>query len=75
MIKATSIFEGAASGSGEQSSKIPLATSDSHKQDAKNQQELIHWHTRYASLSLSYAHTAPPTQRRMHLRLRMQAIG
>ncbi|KAJ8649935.1 hypothetical protein MRB53_002958 [Persea americana] len=37
---------GAASDSGEQSSKIPLGTSDSHKQDAKNQQELIHWHTR-----------------------------
>eukprot|EP00268_Persea_americana_P006154 TRINITY_DN1218_c0_g1_i7.p1 TRINITY_DN1218_c0_g1~~TRINITY_DN1218_c0_g1_i7.p1 ORF type:complete len:886 (+),score=215.52 TRINITY_DN1218_c0_g1_i7:410-3067(+) len=35
-----------ASDSGEQSSKIPLGTSDSHKQDAKNQQELIHWHTR-----------------------------
>ncbi|RWR80580.1 lon protease 2, peroxisomal-like protein [Cinnamomum micranthum f. kanehirae] len=37
---------GAASDSGEQSSKIPLGASDSHKQDAKNQQELIHWHTR-----------------------------
>lgn len=32
--------------SGEQSSKVSMTTSDSHKQDAKNHQELIHWHTR-----------------------------
>ncbi|XP_077244894.1 lon protease homolog 2, peroxisomal-like [Tasmannia lanceolata] len=37
---------GVANDSGEQSSKIPFSASDSHKQDTKNQPELIHWHTR-----------------------------
>nr|DAD18256.1 TPA_asm: hypothetical protein HUJ06_019719 [Nelumbo nucifera] len=32
--------------SGDQGVKEPVSTSDSHKQDSKNQQELIHWHTR-----------------------------
>uniref|UniRef100_A0A5B7ACM6 Lon protease homolog 2, peroxisomal n=1 Tax=Davidia involucrata TaxID=16924 RepID=A0A5B7ACM6_DAVIN len=31
---------------GERSSKIQVGISDSHKVDGKNQQEVIHWHTR-----------------------------
>ena len=34
--------------SGERSSKIQVATSESNKPDGKNQQEVIHWHTRYS---------------------------
>lgn len=36
------------SDSGERSSKIQVATSESNKPDGKNQQEVIHWHTRYS---------------------------
>ncbi|KAJ8632042.1 hypothetical protein MRB53_025378 [Persea americana] len=43
---APALSPGAASDSGERSLKSPLATSDAHKQDAKNQPELIHWHSR-----------------------------
>lgn len=37
------------SDSGERSSRIQVGTSDSQRLDAKNQQEIIHWHTRYVS--------------------------
>ncbi|RWR87368.1 lon protease 2, peroxisomal-like protein [Cinnamomum micranthum f. kanehirae] len=43
---APALSPGAASDSGERSLKSPLATTDAHKQDAKNQPELIHWHSR-----------------------------
>jgi hypothetical protein len=35
------------SDSGERSSRIQVGTSDSQRLDVKNQQEIIHWHTRY----------------------------
>lgn len=38
------------SDSGERSSRIQVGTSDSQRLDAKNQQEIIHWHARYVSL-------------------------
>ncbi|RXH97116.1 hypothetical protein DVH24_035784 [Malus domestica] len=34
------------SDSGERSSRVQVGTSDSHRPDGKNQQEVIHWHTR-----------------------------
>ncbi|XP_057977792.1 lon protease homolog 2, peroxisomal isoform X2 [Malania oleifera] len=37
---------GAGTDSGERSSKIQLGSSDSHKLDGKNQQDIIHWHSR-----------------------------
>ncbi|THG09991.1 hypothetical protein TEA_012685 [Camellia sinensis var. sinensis] len=37
---------GVGTDSGEGSSKIQVGTSDPHKLDGKNQQEIIHWHTR-----------------------------
>lgn len=38
------------SDSGERSSRVQVGTSDSQRLDVKNQQEIIHWHTRYVSL-------------------------
>ncbi|XP_057513156.1 lon protease homolog 2, peroxisomal isoform X1 [Actinidia eriantha] len=37
---------GVGTDSGEGSSKVQVGTSDTHKLDGKNQQEVIHWHTR-----------------------------
>eukprot|EP00262_Sarcandra_glabra_P004138 TRINITY_DN15128_c0_g1_i1.p1 TRINITY_DN15128_c0_g1~~TRINITY_DN15128_c0_g1_i1.p1 ORF type:complete len:888 (+),score=202.63 TRINITY_DN15128_c0_g1_i1:324-2987(+) len=42
----TVLSSGAVNDSGEKNSKLPVSGSDSQKQDAKNHQELIHWHTR-----------------------------
>lgn len=43
-------FEGMGNDSGERSLKAPTETlPDSHKQDGKNQQELIHWHDRWVN--------------------------
>lgn len=38
---------GVGSDSGERSSRIQVGNSDPQKADGKNQQEVIHWHTRY----------------------------
>lgn len=38
---------GVGSESGERGSRVQVGTSDSHRPDGKNQQEVIHWHTRY----------------------------
>lgn len=40
------LSQGVGTDSGERSSKIQVATSESNKPDGKNQQEVIHWHTR-----------------------------
>ncbi|KAK3008796.1 hypothetical protein RJ639_013894 [Escallonia herrerae] len=40
------LYPGAGADLGERSSKHQVGTSDSHKLDGKNQQEVIHWHTR-----------------------------
>ncbi|KAK2998206.1 hypothetical protein RJ639_023390 [Escallonia herrerae] len=40
------LYPGAGADLGEQSSKHQVGTSDTHKFDGKNQQEVIHWHTR-----------------------------
>ncbi|KAK1261873.1 hypothetical protein QJS04_geneDACA008717 [Acorus gramineus] len=37
---------GGGTNSGEQSPRVPVESADAHKQDVKNQQELIHWHNR-----------------------------
>ncbi|KAL5551249.1 hypothetical protein UlMin_001425 [Ulmus minor] len=40
------LSQGAGSDSGERSSRVQVGASDSQKLDGKNQQEVIHWHTR-----------------------------
>ncbi|KAM1584304.1 hypothetical protein ACFX1Z_037300 [Malus domestica] len=40
------LSQGVGSDSGERSSRVQVGTSDSHRPDGKNQQEVIHWHTR-----------------------------
>ncbi|KAK2988088.1 hypothetical protein RJ640_023837 [Escallonia rubra] len=40
------LYPGAGADLGERSSKHQVGTSDTHKLDGKNQQEVIHWHTR-----------------------------
>ncbi|XP_059446543.1 lon protease homolog 2, peroxisomal-like [Corylus avellana] len=40
------LSQGVGSDSGERSSRIQVGTSDSQRLDVKNQQEIIHWHTR-----------------------------
>lgn len=50
-LKLVPCFEslGVGSDSGERSSRIQVGASDSQRLDVKNQQENIHWHTRYES--------------------------
>ncbi|XVF13521.1 hypothetical protein REPUB_Repub08aG0214900 [Reevesia pubescens] len=40
------LSQGVGSESGERSSKVQVSTSDAHKVDGKNHQEVIHWHNR-----------------------------
>ncbi|KAJ7944648.1 Lon protease-like 2, peroxisomal [Quillaja saponaria] len=40
------ISQGVGTDSQEQSSKIQIGSSDAHRSDAKNQSEVVHWHTR-----------------------------
>ncbi|GAV87170.1 AAA domain-containing protein/LON domain-containing protein/Lon_C domain-containing protein [Cephalotus follicularis] len=42
----TMLSQAVGSDSGERTSKIQVGTSDAHKFDGKNQQEVVHWHNR-----------------------------
>lgn len=46
---------GVGSDHGERSSRIQVGTTDPQKLDGKNQQEVIHWHTRYSQTKYMFS--------------------